>query len=252
LLESWWQPHRAGSRAAGAGRRIPSSPASGRQQGVPASQRDGSGGAVTCLTAPLRVRLPGSPPSAWRVRVPDGNVRKPRGPFGPTSDTHSDRDLSAASTRTRRSERPGLPRRSPAEPLRSRPFCTHTPWLLRPQASTAGGLSHGLTAARLEPSVKTGCCRGPLPPGAAEEPEGVRLGSRIGHLCGNLHRAGLRSRDTEAHELISAHPSTIRPRALPRACSGQSRNRPAGRTGPECGVPRPQGHDDRLRVVHRI
>jgi hypothetical protein len=38
------------------------------------------------------------------------------------------------------------------------------------------------------------------------------------------------ARDTEAHELISAHPSTIRPRALPRACSGRSRDRPlAGR-----------------------
>jgi hypothetical protein len=55
-------------------------------------------------------------------------------------------------------------------------------------------LSRGLTAARLEPSVKTGCCRGPLPPGAAEEPEGVCLGSRIGHPCGNLHRAGLTGR----------------------------------------------------------
>ena len=48
----------------------------------------------------------------------------------------------------RRSERPGLPRRSPAEPLRSRPFCTHTPWLWRPQTSTADGFSHGLAAAR--------------------------------------------------------------------------------------------------------
>lgn len=60
------------------------------------------------------------------------------------------------------SERPGLPRRSPFEPLRSRPFCAHTPWLWRPQASNADGFGHGLTAARLEPLVKTGCRRGPF------------------------------------------------------------------------------------------
>ena len=108
--------------------------------------------------------------------------------------TLSDTGGQGERTRSRRSERPGLLRRSPAETLRSRPFCTHTPRLWRPQASTAGGLSHGLTAAYLEPSVKTGCCTGPLPPGAAEEPEGVCLGSRIGRPCGNLHRAGLTGR----------------------------------------------------------
>jgi len=26
----------------------------------------------------------------------------------------------------------------------------------------------------------------------------------------------------------------------------------SGRTGQDCGVPRPQGHNDRLRVAHRI
>jgi hypothetical protein len=50
----------------------------------------------------------------------------------------------------RRSERPGLPRRSPAEPRRSRLFCTHT---LLAWASTGVDcgrpLSHGLTAARI-------------------------------------------------------------------------------------------------------
>ena len=104
-----------------------------------------------------------------------------------------------------------------------------------------------------------------LPPGAAEEPEGDCPGvPYIGHPGGNLHRAGLTgrplagvpsglrrsrrrfgirhsslARDTEAHELISARPPTIRPRALPRACSGKLGIAGlAGRAGARCSTSR--------------
>src|SRR5213078_4611312 len=74
-----------------------------------------------------------------------------------------------------------------------RRFCTHTPWLWRPRASAVDGFSHGLTAARQGLSVIRGAAEDPFPPGAAEEPEGVCLGSGIGHPCGSLRRAGLRT-----------------------------------------------------------
>jgi hypothetical protein len=96
--------------------------------------------------------------------------------------------------RIRRSERPGLSRRSPAEPRRSRLFCTHAPGLGFHRRRLRTGLSHGLTAARLEPSVKTGCCRGPFRLALLKEPAGVCPVSRTGHPCGTLHRAGLTGR----------------------------------------------------------
>jgi hypothetical protein len=56
----------------------------GRSRGRPASWvlrlvgLMGQGGAVTCLTAPLRVALPGlASGHAWRVCAPDGSVRRP-------------------------------------------------------------------------------------------------------------------------------------------------------------------------------
>ena len=81
----------------------------------------------------------------------------------------TDRDLNQSVNR--RSERPGLPRRSPAEPLRSRPFCTHTPWLWRPQASTADGLQSQSDCCLSRAIGKTGCCRGFLPPALRKNPK---------------------------------------------------------------------------------
>jgi hypothetical protein len=93
---------------------------------------------------------------------------------------------------SRRSERPGLSRRSPGEPRRSRLFCTPTPGL---------GVDCGRGSVRSDccPSRATGkdrCCGGPFRRALQnralkKEPPDVCPVSRIGHLCGNLHRAGL-------------------------------------------------------------
>jgi hypothetical protein len=103
------------------------------------------------------------------------------------------RSLSTRYSAIRRSERPGLPRRSPAEPRGSRLFCTRSPGLGVHRRRLRTGLGHGLTVARLEPSVKTGCCREPFRLAA----EGARRrlsGIPLGHPCGNLHRAGFTGR----------------------------------------------------------
>ena len=89
-----------------------------------------------CRRTPRQSR----PPLRSSERLPETSVSLP-------GITLSDKGGQGEHAHCRRSERPGLPRRSPAEPLRSRPLCTHTPRLWRPQASTAG-----------DPQSRPDCC----------------------------------------------------------------------------------------------
>ena len=112
--------------------------------------------------------------------------------------TLSDEEDQGERSQIRRSEWPGLSRRSPGEPRRSRLSCSPTPGLGVDRRRQAWAQS-GLTAARLEPSVKDRCCGGPfrraLQNRALQKgPPDVCRVSRIGHLCGNLHRQVLRDR----------------------------------------------------------
>src|ERR1017187_3819006 len=121
--------------------------------------------------------------------------------------------------RIRRSERPGLPRMSPAEPRRSRLFCTHTPGLGVHRRRLRTGLSHGLTAARLEPSVKTGCCRGPFRLAA----EGARR-----RLSGVPYRAPMRESSPGRSYGTASRGRPLRPEMFPvRGSSYGTAGRPA-------------------------
>jgi hypothetical protein len=93
----------------------------------------------------------------------------------------------------RRSERSGLSRRSPGEPRRSRLFCTPAPGL----GVYRRRLRTGSVRSDCCPSRAIGkdrCCGGPFRLALQKEHPDVCPVSRIGHPCGNLHRAGLTGR----------------------------------------------------------